>query len=142
MGLNVQVLRDSFQAVAPAADELTKVFYATLFERYPGVKPLFSNGDDMTEQGKKLTQSLVLIVANLEDGDKLTKYLNELGSNHVGYGAEDAHYDAVGECLLHALSVIAGDLWTDEVKGAWTDAYGAIAGIMIEGAKGQRAEAA
>lgn len=142
MGLNVQVLRDSFQAVAPAADELTKVFYATLFERYPAVKPLFSNGDDMTEQGKKLAQALALIVANLEDSDKLTQYLNELGANHVDYGAEDAHYDAVGECLLHALSVIAGDLWTAEVKDAWTDAYGAIAGLMIEGAAGQRAEAA
>lgn len=140
MSLNVELLRTSFNAVAPSADKLTEVFYATLFERYPSVKPLFADLD-METQGKRLVQSLVTIVGNLEDGEKLSTFLKKLGFDHVGYGAEAPHYDAVGECLLHALSVVAGDLWNDELTQAWTDAYGAIAGLMLEGAAGAQPQA-
>ena len=133
MGLNVELLRGSFEAVTPMGDKLTARFYELLFERYPQVKPMFANLS-MEEQGKKLLASLALIVASLEDGEKLTSYLKELGARHVGYGTQDAHYDAVGECLLVALAETAGDLWNDDLQTAWTDAYAAIASLMTQGA--------
>lgn len=133
MSLNIKLLRDSFQAVAPKGDELMDVFYATLMERYPQVKPLFGSVD-MKAQKKKLLASLVLVMNNLERPDDLTSALHGLGAKHVGYGAEAGHYDAVGECLLHALNTVAGELWNDELEHAWSDAYGAVASLMKEGA--------
>ncbi len=65
MDLNVQLLRDTFSALTHRADDLAKTFYEILFERYPGVRPLFENVR-FDEQRKKLIRTLVLVVRNLE----------------------------------------------------------------------------
>lgn len=44
-------------------------------------------------------------------------------------------YDWVGDALVRALAEVAGDAWTPRVATAWTDAYGAIACLMMEGAR-------
>ena len=140
MALNVQLLRDTFSAITPKADDLAKTFYDTLFERYPGVRPLFENVR-FDEQRKKLIRALALVVRNLEKPDYLKAYLGGLGQMHVAYGAEEAHYAAVGECLLAALESIAGSAWNDEVRQAWSDAYGVVAQLMIDGTRKLEVEA-
>jgi methyl-accepting chemotaxis protein len=132
--LQVKLLRDSFDAVKPRADVLVATFYRILFERYPSVKPLFLD-TDMKSQQRKLVQALALVVANLEKPDTLKAALHDLGGRHVAYGAEPAHYDAVGECLLAALATVAGPLWSSKLEKAWADAYGVVASLAIEGAK-------
>jgi methyl-accepting chemotaxis protein len=134
MALNVALLRESFQKIAPQAERLADVFYDTLFERYPSVKPLFA-GVSLPEQKKKLVAALVLVVKNLEKPDALKTALGQLGERHVEYGAKAAHYPAVGECLLAALAEVAGNQWTPELKKAWTEAYGAVADLMRAGAR-------
>ncbi len=134
MGLNIELLESSFKLVAPQGDALVTRFYERLFEKYPVVKPLFKNAS-ISEQKKKLLASLVLVIQNLRHPEKLTPVLQEMGARHVGYGAKPAYYDAVGENLLAVLGEFAGEAWTPEVSQAWTDAYGAIKKIMLEGAK-------
>ena len=131
--LNVKLLQDSLKAISHKGDELVATFYDTLFLKYPVVRSLFDNAR-MPEQKNKLLRSIVLTVRNLEKPEVLVPYLEGLGRMHVAYGAEAAHYDAVGECLLEALEKTAGPLWNDELKTAWGDAYGAIAGLMKKGA--------
>ena len=135
MALNPKLLRDSFKAISHKADELSSCFYDTLFTRYPAVRPLFGSAR-MDEQRRKLIRSIALVLRNLEAPDKLAPYLQGLGRMHVAYGALPDHYPAVGECLLFALSETAGDAWNDELNDAWGEAYGAISGLMLEGAKG------
>jgi hemoglobin-like flavoprotein len=72
----------------------------------------------------------------------LAAYLQALGRRHHGYGAEPAHYEAVGEVLLDSLAHIAGDAWTDEARQAWTDAYAVVADVMIGAALAPFSEAA
>ncbi len=132
--LNVDLLEASFQAVAPKAEELGERFYDTLFERYPAVAPLFQNVT-RKEQEAKLLASISAIVANLRNPEKLGSYLQGLGRRHVGYGAESAHYDAVGAVLLDTLAEVAGDAWTEEMQQAWTDAFGVIKSVMLTGAE-------
>ena len=131
--LNVQLLQDSLKAISHKGDALVTEFYDLLFSRYPAVKPLFDN-IRLPDQKQKLLRSIVLVVRNLERPEVLVPYLQGLGRMHVAYGAEDAHYDAVGECLLEALGKTAGPLWSDELNAAWGDAYGAIAALMKQGA--------
>ena len=64
-----------------------------------------------------------------------------MGSRHVEYGALPDHYPAVGATLLNSLAEVAGDAWTDEFEQAWSEAYGAISQIMLQGAS-NRAELA
>lgn len=133
MGLNVEALRSSFELVAPRADELTEKFYATLFMRYPQVVPLFQDAD-MDVQRRKLATALAFVVRNLENEDALVDTLEGLGARHIGYGAKTEHYPAVGECLLESLKSIAGEHWNAELETAWTEAYEAVAQIMMRGA--------
>lgn len=111
--MNISALRESFQLVAPQSELLTAIFYRELFERYPSVKPLFSQVDLRTQKGK-LVASLALIVKSLDETDRLVEYLQGLGRRHEGYGTLPEHYGPVGECLLYALSEVAGPAWSPE----------------------------
>ena len=131
--LQIELLETSFEALKPRGDELVEYFYDQLFEQYPGVLPLFADADMQKQQGKLLS-ALATVVASLRTPDALVPHLQELGRKHVAYGAEPAHYDAVGAVLLESMAAMAGDLWTDELQGAWAEAYGLVASVMIEAA--------
>ena len=133
MSLNVELLEQSFELVKPQADAFVASFYNNLFTDYPAAKPLFEHSD-MAGQQKMLKGALVMVVENLRKPDVLSSSLRGLGARHVKYGALPEHYPLVGNSLLKTLGQYAGDAWTPELKGAWTDAYGAITELMLDGA--------
>jgi hemoglobin-like flavoprotein len=139
MSLDVDALRESFALVAERAPDLTRRFYEILFERYPQARPLF--GASTRKQEEMLTRALAAVIDHLEDGAWLSDTLRALGAKHVGYGVTDEMYDWVGDALVRALAEAAGDAWTPRVAKAWGDAYGAIAGLMQEGAHASAAGA-
>src|ERR1041384_8203611 len=95
MGLNVSLLRESFEVVATANPKFTTRFYEILFERYPQARPLFpANG--IARQAEMLTSALVAVLDHLEDAPWLKDTLGALGSKHVGYGVKREMYDWVG----------------------------------------------
>lgn len=140
MSLNVPLLRSSFGLVVSRSPQITTRFYEIFFSRYPQVVPMFSRNSPEKQQ-QMLTQALAAVVDHLEDAPWLVETLRGLGAQHVGYGVADEMYNWVGECLLAAMAEAAGDDWSPEIEAAWTDAYGAIAGIAISGAKAARGEA-
>ncbi len=133
MALDIDLIENSFAAVAPKADDLTEIFYRNLFADYPEVKPLFANVN-IVEQRKKLLAALKLAVANLRKPEILVPILEEMGARHVDYGAQEEHYPAVGSTLLKTLAEVAGDLWNDEMNAAWGELYGEIQNHMLAGA--------
>jgi nitric oxide dioxygenase len=134
MSLNVDLLESSFARVAPNAELFVDDFYANLFHTHPEVVPMFAT-TDLKEQKKKLIGSLVLVIQNLKKGDVLAPALRGLGAKHVRYGVTAEHYPMVGGALLATLGAHLGAEWTPEVRQAWTDAYGAITALMLEGAE-------
>jgi hemoglobin-like flavoprotein len=134
MPLDVDVLRESFALVAERAPDLTSRFYDVLFRRYPQAQPLFGR-NTRARQEQMLTEALVAVLDHVENAAWLTETLQALGAKHVAYGVTDEMYDWVGDSLLITLAEVAGDAWTPRVARAWKDAYGAIAGLMMEGAR-------
>jgi hemoglobin-like flavoprotein len=134
MSLNVILLRQSFELVVERAPNLTHRFYEILFERYPETREMFPTAR-RGQQENMLTQALVAVMDHLEDAPWLTSTLHGLGARHVHYGVSDEMYAWVGDALLSAIAEAAGADWTPELRRAWTDAYGAIAGLMQEGAR-------
>jgi hemoglobin-like flavoprotein len=61
-----------------------------------------------------------------------------MGARHVAYGAEPEHYPVVGEVLIGAMTGVGGRFWRKSYTEAWTEAFGAVAGVMIEGAESKR----
>ena len=134
MSLNVPVLSQSFECVKPNAIEFSACFYTNLFADYPQLQSLFVN-TNMAEQEQKLFSAIVLVIENLRQPDLLTNPLRGLGAQHVKYGVLVEHYPMVGKTLLKTFSSYLKADWTLEVEQAWTDAYGAIASLMLEGAE-------
>lgn len=134
MSLNVTLLEESFAALRPQAALLGERFYANLFNTYPETQSLFAHTDIATQQ-QKLVASLVLVVDNLRNPEALQSALHALGARHVDYGTIAEHYPLVGEVLLHTLAELMGDQWTPVHRQAWADAYTAVSGLMLEGAR-------
>lgn len=133
------LIRASFDLVAPRADELIGQFYSNLFQAAPGVRGLFPN--DMTAQKKHLAAAVGLVVKHADDLTALDDALGAMGRRHVEYGAVEAHYPVVRDVLLQTLGEFAGDAWSPEINQAWTSALNTVAGQMLAGVQDQRVAA-
>lgn len=130
----VRLVQDSFAKVRPIADTAADLFYGRLFEIAPQVRALFP--DDMREQKGKLMAMLGLAVTNLDRPEIVAPAVRELGRRHVAYGTLEAHYAPVGAALLWTLEQGLGPDFTPEVRQAWTETYGLVAGLMKDAATG------
>jgi NAD(P)H-flavin reductase/hemoglobin-like flavoprotein len=136
----VSLIRSSFAAVAPKADDLTQLFYGWLFRIAPETRDLFPV--TMELQRTRLLRALVHVVQMVDRPDELTTFLRQLGRDHRKFGVVGEHYDKVGEALVGALRETAGPvLWTREVEDAWVGAYGIVSQAMQEAADAERGPA-
>ncbi|MDP4023399.1 globin family protein [Methylobacterium sp. NEAU 140] len=129
----VTLVQESFAKVRPIADTAADLFYGRLFTIAPEVRGLFPT--DMTEQKKKLMAMLGLAVSNLNRPEAVAPAVQDLGRRHVAYRVEDAHYEPVGGALLWTLEQGLGPDFTPEVREAWTETYGLVAGLMKRAAR-------
>jgi hemoglobin-like flavoprotein len=128
----VRLVQDSYAKVGPIADAAADLFYGRLFATAPEVRALFP--EDMAEQKRKLMAMLGLAVANLDRPETVVPAVRDLGRRHVAYRVEAAHYAPVGAALLWTLEQGLGPDFTPEVRAAWTETYGLVAGIMKDAA--------
>ena len=138
MSVDLEALETSFDLLAPRGDELMDEFYARLFAAAPAVRPLFPT--DMKKQKTMLLAALVLLRKSLRDLDAIVPTLREMGARHVAYGAKPEHYPLVGATLIASMAALAGDAWKQEYETAWAAAFDIVAGAMIAGRAGGRAE--
>jgi nitric oxide dioxygenase len=124
----IRMVQTSFAEVAPIADQAAAMFYSKLFELDPDLRPLFKS--DLGEQGRKLMQMIGVAVNGLTRLDDIVPAVRQLGIRHAGYGVTAEHYDTVATALLWTLAQGLGNGFTPEVRDAWTEAYGLLAGTM------------
>ena len=130
----INLVQQSFAQVRPNAAGAADLFYRRLFELDPDLRPLFTS--DIGEQGAKLMDMIGVAVDGLDDLDAITPAVQDLGVRHRGYGVQPEHYDTVGEALLWTLDQGLGDAFTPDVRAAWAETYGLLAGVMKDAAYG------
>ena len=69
------------------------------------------------------------------DIELLTEILLDLGAKHVSYGVKPEYFPSMGRALVHAVKSALGDGFTDDVKDAWIEVYGALSYDMIRAQK-------
>src|SRR5687768_2989453 len=111
-----QLIRDSWEAVEPHADDMGRLFYATLFQIAPESRDLFPV--NMEVQRSRLMRALVHVVQMVDQPDELVPFLEQLGRDHRKFGVVAQHYEAVGEALITAIATTAGPAWTPTVRDA------------------------
>jgi hemoglobin-like flavoprotein len=136
---DIDRIRTSWAAVEPIADAAAGLFYGRLFELDPAIERLFRR-TDMPAQRKVLMQTLTVVVKSLDKLEQIVPAVQALGRRHAGYGVREEHYATVGAALLWTLEEGLGDAFTSDVRGAWADAYGILASVMIEAARPEAGE--
>lgn len=134
MAMNLEILKESFEAIKPVAQEVVDEFYAVLFRDYPQARPLFKP-ERMPQQKKALIHGLVAIFDKIENPEELNKYLASMGARHVRYGVQAEHYPWVAETLIKTLKFFFDKTWTPELEESWREALSAVAQGMLVGAQ-------
>lgn len=136
----ITLVQSSWELVKPISDQAATLFYGRLFELDPSLKPLFKG--DISEQGKKLMQTLGVAVSSLTKLETILPVVQDLGRRHVDYGVPDESYQTVGQALLWTLEQGLGEAFTTELKDAWTQTYVTLSEVMLEASGEYRAATA
>jgi hemoglobin-like flavoprotein len=124
----INLVKTSFEKVAPQAETVAALFYKKLFELDPSLRHLFQG--DIREQGRKLMQMIGLAVKGLDRLDELVPTVQALGKRHSAYGVQAHHYETVGNALLWTLEKGLDADFTAETKAAWIAVYSILAQTM------------
>lgn len=115
-------------------DDFALRFYAILFRAHPELRGKFPV--IMDELRAKLTKTLDVVIGAVHDGKLQSKAraIKELGAKHAHeYGVLKAHYGQVGGALLATLGHYDPQ-WSEDLLNDWSEAYGVVAEVMLEGA--------
>ncbi|MCA8983960.1 MAG: hypothetical protein KDA76_09390 [Planctomycetaceae bacterium] len=129
MKYNIPLLRASFDLIAPRADRFAASFYQSLFRKHPEIEGLFTRNSPEDQQ-RKLIQSLIVIMKSLDQPEKLTPFLEEMGARHAEYHVQEQHYGYVSQVMLETLAEFLGDQWTDVLAQQWFNALEDVICIM------------
>jgi hemoglobin-like flavoprotein len=128
----IALVQQSVEGLAARSDEMTRLFYANLFELDPPMRALFPT--DMFEQRVKFFTELLEIARAINDLDRFVARGAELGRQHHGYGVRSVDFRFGGEALIAALAELLGDDLTAELETAWRTAYHLVSEVMLGGA--------
>lgn len=133
----IETVRATWLTVVTDQARAGERFYELLFETAPETRQLFSNSPRV--QGRKLMETLAIVVDALDQLDRILPALRHLGRHHAALGVKPGDYDLVGKVLLRMLQDVAGDRIDPAAVAAWRKAYGGIAAVMISPDAGRNA---
>jgi len=128
--------RTIVKATAPALEkhgvEITTAMYKRLFQN-EDVKTMFDQAaQESGEQPRRLAGAILAYAKNIDKLENLGAAMNRMVARHVETGVRAEHYPLVAQALLPAIrDVLGADVATDEVLGAWGEAYWMLADILI-----------
>lgn len=110
---------------------ITQRMYERLFVD-PAVKAMFDQAaQESGEQPRRLAAAILAYAQNIDRLEALTAPVMRMAARHVETGVKPDHYPLVADALLPAIRDVLGEVATDEVLGAWGEAYWALAEILI-----------
>jgi nitric oxide dioxygenase len=127
----VAAVRTSFAAVAPIAHRAGIMLFDRIFELAPETRPMFA--DDIAPQAARTIEAVRTLVDHLDEPDRVTALLTELGARHARYGVQPEHFPVVGAALLWTLEQGLGDALSAEVRDAWSARWTVVAATMLAG---------
>lgn len=133
-GMNVPMLRDSFERAMNADPQLCTHFYQRLFAARPDVRRYFPAS--MRAQERALGEKLVEVMLHLEEPEYLRAHLPALGSRHATmYRVTPDMFQPVALALIDTLEVAVGGWGTerDALRREWVEGLNAIAVLMLSG---------
>jgi len=123
------------KATAPVLVQHGLAITTRMYERLfvdPAIKAMFDQAAQVSgEQPKRLAAAIVAFAQNVDNLPALAGAVERMAERHVATHVKPEHYPVVAAALLAAIRDVLGEAATDEVIGAWTDAYGVLAEVLI-----------
>src|SRR6187551_3372323 len=128
----IQIVKATAPVVAVHAEAITRRFYTLMFTGDPVTKLYFNPAHQQGgDQQRALAGAICAYAANIDNLAALGPAVELIAQKHCSLGIQPEHYPIVGKHLLAAIKDILGDVATDEVIDAWSEAYGLLAQIFI-----------
>ena len=115
-------------------EEFVDFFYDDFFAKNKRIKAVFRN-TDIKMQKNEMRLGLLTIIAQIDDQEHLSSYLQDLGLRHISYEVRIEDYAIVKESLLRAFKHIYKEEWNTETEKEFSDLVNYICEQMILGAK-------
>lgn len=128
---------DIVSATVPALEVHGEAIVARMYERLlkdPDICQFFnmSHQKGSSPQHKALTGAILAYAHHIREPQVLAAAIERIAQKHVALKIEPPHYEAVGSCLLAAISDVLGEAASDEVLQAWGEAYWFLANVLID----------
>lgn len=117
------------------------LFYETLFELDPALKPMFKNKfrqstmlTEMVDAALSLLPGTFDQVLGKERTDvdpQLVPVLVDLAERHVSYQVKAEHYGIVGLAIVKTLEKALGSSFDEQAKAAWVELWSLMCSVMI-----------
>lgn len=128
---NAAIVQRTWTLLSPNAQSFSSLFYRTLFDLDPLLRPLFPL--DLDAQRAKLMQTIALVVRAVPEVYGLVPVLHRLGRMHARIGVTEPMYGTVCNALLSALERTLGVDWNLDVRSAWHEVLKWVCTTMIVG---------
>jgi nitric oxide dioxygenase len=128
----IEIVKVTAPVVAEHAEAITRRFYMLMFAGNPEVQAYFNPAHQQAgQQQRALAGAICAYAANIDNLAALGPAVELIAQKHCSLGIQAEHYPIVGKHLLTAIKDVLGSAATDEILGAWGEAYGFLAEIFI-----------
>jgi hemoglobin-like flavoprotein len=119
--VNMDLIRQDWEALAGKRMQFTHAFYENLFEQYPQYRALFPEALD--SQMERMVEMFSSIVRFADHVDLIRPYLVNVGYSHrsMGIGADDVSNFI--KVFVDSLAEFRAPTWNDEHAAAWNEAF-------------------
>lgn len=126
------IIKSTVPVLEEHGTAITTVFYKNLFEAHPELLNIFNHANQKKgRQQAALANTVYAAAVHIDNLEAILPAVVQIANKHVSLGIKPEHYPIVGEYLLKAIKEVLGDAATDEIIGAWGEAYGVIADAFI-----------
>jgi nitric oxide dioxygenase len=128
----IEIIKSTVPVLSVHGRAITSRFYQLLFDKHPELFDIFNHVNQ--KQGRQqtaLANAVYAAAANIDRLESILPAVVQIAHKHRSLGVKPEHYPVVGEHLLLAIKDVLGDAATDDILGAWAEAYQVIAGVFI-----------
>ena len=128
----IAIIKSTVPVLEQKGTEITKRFYQRLFTNHPELLNVFNHANQKQErQQGALANAVYAAALHIDRLEAILPVVKQIAHKHRSLGIKPEQYPIVGQNLLAAMKEVLGDGATDEVLGAWAEAYGVIANVFI-----------
>lgn len=128
----IDIIKSTIPVLQDHGLTITKTFYTNLLNDNPSLRNIFNNTNQTKGRQQGALANTVLAAAmHIDNLEPIVPIVIKIAHKHRSLGVLPEHYEIVGVYLLKAIKEVLGDAATDEILGAWGEAYGMIADIFI-----------